>query len=188
MEPPVPIPNTEVKRFSADDTEGATPWENKPLPGGFSFSPEPLEFLLPAGTVPKFNPLCPPFMGEEQRNAEGAWSPRWVARATARGLEPVGVEHAGINFNPLVPHSGEDGKNAEGLRRDAGARDVEMRNGRRTTCRADSSYGESLLGVDPYRLTLFRIPSIGFKEPLQHDEPEMSTRLQARRVDEPRKS
>ena len=23
--PPVPIPNTEVKRFSADDTEGATP-------------------------------------------------------------------------------------------------------------------------------------------------------------------
>ena len=25
MEPPVPIPNTEVKRPSADDTEGATP-------------------------------------------------------------------------------------------------------------------------------------------------------------------
>ena len=24
MEPPVPIPNTVVKRFSADDTEGAT--------------------------------------------------------------------------------------------------------------------------------------------------------------------
>ena len=39
MEPPVPIPNTEVKRFSADDTEGATPWENTPLPGGIFFSP-----------------------------------------------------------------------------------------------------------------------------------------------------
>ena len=25
MEPPVPIPNTAVKRLSADDTEGATP-------------------------------------------------------------------------------------------------------------------------------------------------------------------
>ncbi len=35
MEPPVPIPNTEVKHPSADDTEGATLWENMPLPGGF---------------------------------------------------------------------------------------------------------------------------------------------------------
>ena len=32
--PPVPIPNTEVKRLSADDTEGVTPWENMSLPGG----------------------------------------------------------------------------------------------------------------------------------------------------------
>lgn len=40
MEPPVPIPNTEVKRLSADDTRGATLWENMPLPGGFS---KPLE-------------------------------------------------------------------------------------------------------------------------------------------------
>ncbi len=35
--PPVPIPNTEVKRFSADDTKEGTPWENMPLPEGFLF-------------------------------------------------------------------------------------------------------------------------------------------------------
>jgi hypothetical protein len=34
--PPVPIPNTEVKRLSADDTREATLWENMPLPEGFS--------------------------------------------------------------------------------------------------------------------------------------------------------
>ena len=37
-DPPVPIPNTEVKRLSADDTWGATLWENRPLPGCFSLS------------------------------------------------------------------------------------------------------------------------------------------------------
>ena len=35
MVPPVPIPNTEVKRLSADDTALATEWENRPLPGVF---------------------------------------------------------------------------------------------------------------------------------------------------------
>ena len=35
--PPVPIPNTEVKRPSADDTASARVWENRSLPGGFSF-------------------------------------------------------------------------------------------------------------------------------------------------------
>ena len=34
-EPPVPIPNTEVKRFSTYDTALATAWENRPLPGDF---------------------------------------------------------------------------------------------------------------------------------------------------------
>ncbi len=34
--PPVPIPNTEVKRLSADDTALATEWENRSLPGGIS--------------------------------------------------------------------------------------------------------------------------------------------------------
>ena len=33
VDPPVPIPNTEVKRLSADDTALARVWENKPLPG-----------------------------------------------------------------------------------------------------------------------------------------------------------
>ena len=31
-EPPVPIPNTEVKHPSADDTALATGWENRSLP------------------------------------------------------------------------------------------------------------------------------------------------------------
>ena len=35
VEPPVPIPNTEVKLLSTDDTALATAWENRPLPGGF---------------------------------------------------------------------------------------------------------------------------------------------------------
>ncbi|SVA79286.1 uncharacterized protein METZ01_LOCUS132140 [marine metagenome] len=38
-EPPVPIPNTEVKRFSTYDTALATAWENRPLPGDFSIHP-----------------------------------------------------------------------------------------------------------------------------------------------------
>jgi hypothetical protein len=32
-EPPVPIPNTEVKLASADGTWGATPWESRSPPG-----------------------------------------------------------------------------------------------------------------------------------------------------------
>ncbi len=31
-ETPVPIPNTEVKPFSADGTWGETPWESRSLP------------------------------------------------------------------------------------------------------------------------------------------------------------
>src|SRR5919198_3959339 len=33
--PPVPIPNTEVKRSSAHDTRVTKPWENRPVPGPF---------------------------------------------------------------------------------------------------------------------------------------------------------
>ena len=43
-EPPVPFPNTVVKRFSTDDTPLATAWENRPLPGGF--------FILPVQFYP----------------------------------------------------------------------------------------------------------------------------------------
>jgi hypothetical protein len=43
-DPPVPIPNTAVKPFSADDTWGETPWESRSLPDSIfksqeSFSP-----------------------------------------------------------------------------------------------------------------------------------------------------
>ena len=37
--PPVPIPNTEVKLSSAEDTRGATPWENRSSPGYFISQP-----------------------------------------------------------------------------------------------------------------------------------------------------
>jgi hypothetical protein len=42
VEPPVPIPNTEVKRPSADDTAPATEWENRSLPGGIFSRPLPI--------------------------------------------------------------------------------------------------------------------------------------------------
>ena len=45
VDPPVPVPNTEVKRLSADDTWGGTPWENMPLPGGFIFYPPGDRFI-----------------------------------------------------------------------------------------------------------------------------------------------
>ena len=35
MDPPVPIPNTEVKLRSADDTASARVWENRALPGDY---------------------------------------------------------------------------------------------------------------------------------------------------------
>ena len=37
MDPPVPIPNTEVKRYSAHDTAPAKVWENRSLPGDYFF-------------------------------------------------------------------------------------------------------------------------------------------------------
>ena len=42
-ETPVPIPNTEVKPFSADGTWGETPWESRSLPE--------FKYLLTKGTV-----------------------------------------------------------------------------------------------------------------------------------------
>src|SRR3990172_10353799 len=48
VEPPVPIPNTEVKRPSADDTRGAALWENMPPPGGLNIS----ACLQPFYTIP----------------------------------------------------------------------------------------------------------------------------------------
>ena len=37
--PPVPMPNTEVKRSSAHDTRVTKPWENRPVPGPFGRRP-----------------------------------------------------------------------------------------------------------------------------------------------------
>jgi hypothetical protein len=44
MDPPVPIPNTEVKRLSADDTAWATAWEHRPVPG--SLAPPPFHMTV----------------------------------------------------------------------------------------------------------------------------------------------
>ena len=40
-DPPVPIPNTEVKPSSADGTWGAGPWESRTLPGDICQPPDP---------------------------------------------------------------------------------------------------------------------------------------------------
>ena len=47
--PPVPIPNTVVKRFSAYDTALATEWENRSPPGGMSSA------NLPGCTFPVYD-------------------------------------------------------------------------------------------------------------------------------------
>ena len=45
--PPVPIPNTVVKRLSAYDTALGTEWENRSPPGGIS-SANPSKLHLPS--------------------------------------------------------------------------------------------------------------------------------------------
>jgi LysM domain len=49
--PPVPIPNTEVKLSSAEDTRGATSWENRSSPGYFTFNRVALTVLDGGGLV-----------------------------------------------------------------------------------------------------------------------------------------
>jgi hypothetical protein len=56
-EPPVPIPNTEVKLASADGTRGVGPWESRSPPGFFrgAAAGRPLSFVVRApdtGTMP----------------------------------------------------------------------------------------------------------------------------------------
>ena len=63
-EPPVPIPNTEVKPSSADGTAGAAPWESRSSPGfnrkARSVSQTPVGlFLFGAGERPTNPSLTP---------------------------------------------------------------------------------------------------------------------------------
>ena len=44
-DPPVPIPNTEVKLFSADGTAWATMWESRSLPISFYKRKAPIRFF-----------------------------------------------------------------------------------------------------------------------------------------------
>ena len=52
-EPPVPIPNTEVKPVSADGTWGATPWESRSPPD------------INVGGVTELVSITPPFFMTE---------------------------------------------------------------------------------------------------------------------------
>ena len=56
--PPVPIPNTVVKRFSAYDTALVTEWENRSPPGGIS-SASPL-IAAPSQSTTSVNPIDGP--------------------------------------------------------------------------------------------------------------------------------
>ncbi len=57
-DPPVPIPNTEVKLSSAEDTRGATPWENRSSPG-YSYA-NPVGFTGGAvGILRDVDRICP---------------------------------------------------------------------------------------------------------------------------------
>ena len=58
VEPPVPIPNTVVKRPSADDTLPAGVWENRPLPGSIFISSR-LHFQ-PLGGNPRMKEVLSP--------------------------------------------------------------------------------------------------------------------------------
>ena len=71
MDPPVPFPNTEVKRHSADDTEPARVWENRSLPGDYfnlraSQSTGPLLLLEPGKSTLTVMRVALP--GTQQRN------------------------------------------------------------------------------------------------------------------------
>jgi hypothetical protein len=53
--PPVPIPNTVVKRSSADDTAWATAWDNRSVPG------------------PALTPDCPDRYNQHTRRGMEQW-------------------------------------------------------------------------------------------------------------------
>src|SRR5690242_4492413 len=64
-DPPVPIPNTEVKLLSPDGTAQATVWESRTSPGLIQQKPRLLgAFVVSASvhstTVPASSPLFPP--------------------------------------------------------------------------------------------------------------------------------
>ena len=55
MDPPVPIPNTEVKRLSADDTAWATAWEHRPVPGSLGPPRRPAGQPIDDGIAIQYN-------------------------------------------------------------------------------------------------------------------------------------
>ena len=57
--PPVPIPNTEVKLSSAEDTRGATSWENRSSPGYFISAPPARMAGGALGILEDVDRICP---------------------------------------------------------------------------------------------------------------------------------
>ena len=93
--PPVPIPNTEVKRLSADDTALARVWENRSLPGGISSSRD-AGFR---GNAPAAG-LIGGAGGFIIRASEGRalWHSRW-----RRGLQAPYPREVAVCYNYVVP-------------------------------------------------------------------------------------
>src|SRR5438105_4118147 len=66
VDPPVPIPNTAVKRLSVDDTRGVALRENRPMPGPkFAPQPRPADPLPPGGGGSGSTIWCPPPLAGE---------------------------------------------------------------------------------------------------------------------------
>ena len=97
VEPPVPIPNTEVKRHSADDTALARVWENRSLPGGLyqlgrSFLDRP--FSLPLAFPAKTDT-------ETVLKRDGGKLESAVSRRRTHGFIRVATQAAG-GYSPLA--------------------------------------------------------------------------------------
>ncbi len=89
--PPVPIPNTEVKRCSVDDTALATVWENRSLPGGFI-----LNAAGPTGSASLFNPVEEGSLSQSHKGAgrQNRWASQRRRSILAMSVSCGGGPHA----------------------------------------------------------------------------------------------
>ena len=86
-EPPVPIPNTEVKLSSAEDTWGATSWENRSSPGYFIVGPVGFarRGLAMLGVVDRVCPLLG-LASDRRDSPQTTWFPRPSASCQGFGV------------------------------------------------------------------------------------------------------
>jgi hypothetical protein len=91
---PVPIPNTEVKLFSADGSWGATPCESRTLPGLSFHSSSVVERSAVNRVVAGSNPACGaiPFGELSEWSKEHDW--KSCRRSTpSQGFESLALRH-----------------------------------------------------------------------------------------------